>query len=124
MEFQRLINSSNGGLFRRAARTIVEDTPWRNTLQGAALSIMDIREVLALNLRKLRRARRFSQEELAHRAKVDRTYVSSLERRVYSATIDILDRLAHVLGVEAADLLRRPPAQSNERKRARSSSNN
>lgn len=85
---------------------------------------MDIREVLALNLRKLRRARRFSQEELAHRAKVDRTYVSSLERRVYSVTIDILDRLAHVLGVEAADLLRRPPADSNERKRARSSSNN
>ncbi len=84
---------------------------------------MDIREILALNLRKLRRARRFSQEELAHRAKIDRTYVSSLERRIYSATIDIVDKLARVLGVEAADLLKRPPTDSTERKRARPSSN-
>jgi transcriptional regulator with XRE-family HTH domain len=84
---------------------------------------MDIREVLALNLRRLRRARRFSQEELTHRAKIDRTYVSSLERRMYSATIDIVDKLAHVLGVEASDLLKRPSIDSTERKRARPSSN-
>jgi transcriptional regulator with XRE-family HTH domain len=84
---------------------------------------MDIREILALNLRRLRRARRFSQEELAHRAKIDRTYVSSLERRMYSATIDIVDKLAHVLGVEASDLLKRPSTDSTERKRARPSSN-
>ena len=84
---------------------------------------MDIREILAQNLRRLRRARRFSQEELAHRAKIDRTYVSSLERRIYSATIDIVDKLARVLGVEASDLLKRPLTDSTERKRARASSN-
>ena len=39
---------------------------------------MDIREVLALNLRKGRRAKGFSQEELAHRAEIDRTYISAL----------------------------------------------
>jgi transcriptional regulator with XRE-family HTH domain len=84
---------------------------------------MDIREILAQNLRRLRRARRFSQEELAHRAKIDRTYVSSLERRIYSATIDIVDKLARVLGVEASDLLKRPSTDNAERKRARPSSN-
>lgn len=84
---------------------------------------MDIREILAQNLRRLRRARRFSQEELAHRAKIDRTYVSSLERRIYSATIDIVDKLARVLGVEASDLLKRPSTDNTERKRARPSSN-
>ncbi|WP_454655591.1 helix-turn-helix domain-containing protein [Bosea beijingensis] len=69
---------------------------------------MEIREVLALNLRQLRRARGLSQEELAHRANIDRTYISSLERSVYAASIDVLDRIAHVLDVEAAELLKRP----------------
>lgn len=68
---------------------------------------MDIREVLARNLRLYRQARGLSQEELAHRADMDRTYVSALERCVYGATIDILDKLAVALDVEAADLLQR-----------------
>jgi transcriptional regulator with XRE-family HTH domain len=72
---------------------------------------MEIREALALNLRRLRHAQGLSQEELADRAEIDRTYISSLERCVYGATIDVVDKLARVLGVEAADLIRRP-AQS------------
>jgi transcriptional regulator with XRE-family HTH domain len=75
---------------------------------------MNIREVFALNLRRLRRARRLSQEELAHRAKIDRTYVSSLERSVYAAGIDVVDSLARVLGVEASDLLKRPTPESKK----------
>jgi transcriptional regulator with XRE-family HTH domain len=78
---------------------------------------MDIR--LALNLKRLRRTRGFSQEELAHRAKIDRTYISALERSVYAAGIDVVDRLARVLGVEAADLLIRPTGDHSERKKAR-----
>ncbi|MXP65937.1 XRE family transcriptional regulator [Roseomonas sp. M0104] len=70
---------------------------------------MEIRAVLAFNLRRYRRAAKLSQEELAHRAGIDRTYVSALERRVYAVSIDVLDRLAHELDVEAADLLRQPP---------------
>jgi transcriptional regulator with XRE-family HTH domain len=71
---------------------------------------MDIREVFARNLRAHRLRAGLSQEELAHRADIDRTYVSALERRVYAAGIDVVDRLARVLALEAADLLRRPPA--------------
>ena len=73
---------------------------------------MEIREVLALNLRNLRQAKGLSQEELAHRADIDRTYISALERSVYNASIDVVDRLAGVLGVEAAELLRRPQMES------------
>jgi transcriptional regulator with XRE-family HTH domain len=69
---------------------------------------MEIREVLALNLRKFRHAKGLSQEELADRAEIDRTYISAVERSVYAASIDVVDRLARGLGVEAADLLRRP----------------
>lgn len=73
---------------------------------------MRIREVLALNLRHYRRHRNLSQEELAHRAEIDRTYISALERSVYAASIDVVDRLARVLGIEAADLLRTLPQQA------------
>ena len=69
---------------------------------------MEIREALAFNLKRLREAEQLSQEELAHRAKIDRTYISSLERCVYNASIDVVDRLARGLGVEAADLLKKP----------------
>jgi transcriptional regulator with XRE-family HTH domain len=82
---------------------------------------MKIREVLALNVRKLRQARRLSQEELAHRADIDRTYVSSIERCRYSAGVDVVDRIARVLGVEAADLLKRPTPESKKGRNSSSS---
>lgn len=76
---------------------------------------MDIREVLARNLRIYRQQRGLSQEELAHKAEIDRTYVSALERCVYGVSIDVLDRLAVALSVEAADLLQRaPPKMGSE----------
>jgi transcriptional regulator with XRE-family HTH domain len=77
---------------------------------------MDIREILAVNLRKRRQACGLSQEELAHRAEIDRTYISALERSVYAAGIDVVDRLARALGVEAADLLTRPSASAGKKK--------
>jgi transcriptional regulator with XRE-family HTH domain len=63
---------------------------------------MDIREVFALNLRRARNAKGLSQEGLAHEADVDRTYVSALERSKYSATIDMVDKLAKASGVTRA----------------------
>jgi transcriptional regulator with XRE-family HTH domain len=68
---------------------------------------MDIREVLARNLRRQRHALGLSQEELAYRAEIDRTYISALERCVYAASIDVVDRLARELETEASDLLKR-----------------
>jgi transcriptional regulator with XRE-family HTH domain len=68
------------------------------------------RELLAANLKRQRGLRDFSQEELADLASIDRTYISSLERCLYAASVDIIDRLASALGVEPAELLRRPPA--------------
>jgi transcriptional regulator with XRE-family HTH domain len=72
---------------------------------------MRIREILAANLRRHRKAAGLSQEELAHRAELDRTYISALERCQYAASIDVVDSLARQLGIEAADLLR-PPAKA------------
>jgi transcriptional regulator with XRE-family HTH domain len=66
---------------------------------------MDIREVFARNLRQYRQQSGLSQEALAHEAGVDRTYISALERGAYSASITMVEKLAKVIGVEAATLL-------------------
>ena len=66
---------------------------------------MSSREILSRNLQLLRAARGLSQEALADAAGIDRTYVSSLERQKYSASVDRLDLLAEQLGVAAYMLL-------------------
>jgi len=76
---------------------------------------MDIREDFARNLRKFRRQKGLSQEALAHDAGVDRTYISALERCVYSASITMVEKLATVLGVQPADLLQRPSKSGRAR---------
>jgi len=69
---------------------------------------MEIREVFARNLRKLRQEKGLSQEALADKAGIDRTYVSALERAVYSASITTVAKLANVFDVEPAVLLQLP----------------
>ena len=63
--------------------------------------------MFAANLKRHRLAAGLSQEELAHRAGIDRTYVGALENCRYAAGIDVVDSLATQLGVEASDLLSR-----------------
>jgi DNA-binding XRE family transcriptional regulator len=55
---------------------------------------MNIRNSLAVNVLKLREAPEWSQEELADPAEVDRSDISSIERRKYAVSIEMVDRLA------------------------------
>lgn len=66
---------------------------------------MESRRILAQNLKARRTELGLSQEELAARAEIDRTYVSALEREKFAASVDVLDQLAAALGVRAADLI-------------------
>ncbi|WP_454918963.1 helix-turn-helix domain-containing protein [Xanthobacter sediminis] len=67
---------------------------------------MQLRERVARNLRRLRQEKSLSQEELAHRAEVNRNYVGMLEREEYAATVDMLEKLAAALGVDPIEFLR------------------
>ncbi len=67
--------------------------------------IMEIRQTFAANLKKYRKAKGLSQEDLAHQAELDRTYISALERCVYAASIDVLGKIAVVLEISPSDLL-------------------
>jgi transcriptional regulator with XRE-family HTH domain len=66
---------------------------------------MGIRTTFSENLRRLRAERGLSQEALAHSAGLDRTYISSIEREVYAASIDVVERLAACLNVRPDELL-------------------
>jgi len=67
---------------------------------------MDIQDVLARNVRVFRELKGWSQEELAERADVHRTYVSQVERGLRNPTIVIVERLAKALKMTASDLLK------------------
>lgn len=56
-------------------------------------------------LRRFRTASGVSQEELALRAGVDRTFISRLERGERQPTITTLISIADALGVSATDLV-------------------
>lgn len=61
----------------------------------------------AVNLRSARLALGISQEELAARAGLHRNYIGSVERNEKNISIDSMERLAIVLGVDVVDLLAR-----------------
>ncbi|TAL00377.1 MAG: XRE family transcriptional regulator [Rhodospirillaceae bacterium] len=66
---------------------------------------MEVRDILASNLRRLRREKKWTQEEFAHRAGIARDYLSKLENSRKEAGLDILPKLADALGVTPAELL-------------------
>ena len=69
---------------------------------------MDLREVFAANLRRLRHAKGLSQDDLAYEAEVSRSYLSQLEKGAFDASLRIVSRLSIALNVERAELLRAP----------------
>jgi transcriptional regulator with XRE-family HTH domain len=69
---------------------------------------MDLRDVFAGNLRRLRHAKGLSQDDLAYEAEISRSYLSQLEKGAFYASLKIVGKIAAVLDVEPAELLRMP----------------
>lgn len=66
-----------------------------------------LRDILAVNLRRIRAEKELSQEALADLCQIDRTYISGVERGLRNLSIDNLERLAAALRVEPWQLIRR-----------------
>ncbi|GBQ26019.1 putative transcriptional regulator [Gluconacetobacter sacchari DSM 12717] len=67
---------------------------------------MDLKDVMAANLRRIRHDRDLTQEELAEMAGLSARYIGSIERARVSASVTILGRIADALAVAPGDLLR------------------
>ena len=66
---------------------------------------MDIRQQVGRNLKRIRKERGMSQEELAFESGLHRTYISGIERGARNPTVVILARLAKTLQVSVDQLV-------------------
>jgi transcriptional regulator with XRE-family HTH domain len=66
---------------------------------------MALREQMAAKLKALRERRGLTQEQLAEKSGVSRTYLARLETGRQDPTLSTLEKLAKALGVKAGRLL-------------------
>jgi transcriptional regulator with XRE-family HTH domain len=69
---------------------------------------MDLRDVFATNLRRLRHAKGLAQDDLAYEAEMSRSYLSQLEKGKFHVSLKIIAKLAAVLEAEPAEFLKMP----------------
>ena len=75
-------------------------------LQLAMISKYDILNIFGENVRKYRRLLNISQEELADRADLHRTYIGMIERAEKNITLVNMEKIANALEVKIEDLLK------------------
>jgi transcriptional regulator with XRE-family HTH domain len=68
---------------------------------------MDLKDVVATNVRRLRHEHGLTQEALAERVELSARYIGKIETGAASPTITIVGRLATAFMVDPCDLLRR-----------------
>jgi len=76
--------------------------------------MVDIREILAENLKKNRRKRGLTQEKLADKAGMSLQYLAMLELASKFPSGEMLERIATALDIEAYELLAVAPSANNE----------
>ncbi len=69
--------------------------------------VSGLQKVIATNVKRLRKGKGLSQEELSHISGYHRTYVGMIERGERNISIATLEALAGALGVEPLRLLQR-----------------
>ena len=66
---------------------------------------MDLKDILAMNLRRLRHVHGMTQEDLAERAGLSSRYIGAVERADVSASVTVLGQIAAALDIKPKDLL-------------------
>lgn len=67
---------------------------------------MDLKEVMAINLRRIRHEGQITQEELAHLSGISARYVGSIERADKSSSVTVLGKISGALDIDPSELLR------------------
>ncbi|BBB62233.1 hypothetical protein UNDKW_3960 [Undibacterium sp. KW1] len=78
---------------------------WMLTGMKKSKNLLSSKEIFGRNLRRARRHKEISQEDLALRSDLSRSYVSGVERGIRNVSIDNMDLLAQALGIPIRDLL-------------------
>ncbi|RTQ92258.1 helix-turn-helix domain-containing protein [Lysinibacillus telephonicus] len=75
---------------------------------------MELNEAFGYVLRKLRKDAQLSQEDLALRCDLDRTYIGLLERAQRQPTLSTIFKIANVLEIAPSDLIKQVEYHINE----------
>ena len=67
---------------------------------------MDINKQLGMRIKYLRGLKKWSQEDLALEAGVNKNYLSDLERGSRNPTVKVLEKIAHALGISLEQLFK------------------
>ncbi len=67
---------------------------------------MDINKQLGMRIRYLRSLKKWSQEDLALEANINKNYLSDLERGTRNPTVVIVDKIARAFGITLTELFR------------------
>ena len=67
---------------------------------------MDILDIFGNKVRELRKKLGISQEELANRSGLHRTYIGMIERSEKNITIKNIEKIAHALEIEIWELMK------------------
>lgn len=74
--------------------------PWHvPTTHPKKLNPVPARVLFGQALRRARMEQSLSQEEVAHRAGLDRSYIGQVERAVKNVSVDNMEHLAHAVGL-------------------------
>ena len=65
----------------------------------------DIRKLLGLKIREIRRKKKMSQEELSFESELHRTYISDIERGTRNVSIKNIEKIAKALKVSIKELM-------------------
>jgi len=68
-----------------------------------------LNKIVASNVKKLRKKMGISQENLAEKCGLHRTYIGAIERSERNITLKTLENIAERLGVSPQDLLKDTP---------------
>ena len=69
------------------------------------LTVSALRLALSTNIKRIRKEKGISQEKLALKADVDRSYMSEVERNLANPSIEALVKIANALDVTPSELL-------------------
>lgn len=67
---------------------------------------MNINEIFAYNLKKYRKLKKLSQEELGYMCNLHRTYISSIEVCKKSPSFKTIDIISKILDIKIQDLFK------------------
>lgn len=71
------------------------------------MELNTLKALVGKSVRSLRTAKGLTQEFVAHQSGLAESYVSEIEAGKVNATLETLNKIAEVLGVEVADFFKR-----------------